>query len=90
MDGLLAAELIEAAPVLTAIKMTDISIKNDIVNFGIGEVVTTPNLGFSLKIVKVKTFDSDEGVNVSKLGIELANGKYGLIAKAFEHLTAIC
>lgn len=106
IDGLLAAELIEAAPVLKAIKMTDISIENDVLNFGIGQVATRANLGFSLKVVKVKTFGSDTvildrelsasevsvtatatgseaGVNVSKLGVELANGKYSLTAKAF-------
>ena len=106
IDGVLAAELIEAAPVLKAIKMTDISIENDVLNFGIGKVETRANLGFSLKVVKVKTFGSDTvildrdlatsevevtttaagsaaGVNVSKLGVELSNGKYSLTAKAF-------
>lgn len=106
IDGVLAAELVEAAPVLKAIKMTDISIENGVLNFGIGQVATRANLGFSLKVVKVKTFGSDTvildrellasevevtttatgsdaGVNVSKLGVELANGKYSLTAKAF-------
>lgn len=59
IDGVLAAELIEAAPVLKAIKMTDISIENDVLSFGIGQVETRANLGFSLKVVKLKTFGSD-------------------------------
>ncbi len=106
IDGVLAAELIEAAPVLKAIKMTDISIENGVLNFGIGQVESRANLGFALKVVKVKTFGSDTvildrellasevevtatstgsaaGVNVNKLGVELANGKFSLTAKAF-------
>lgn len=106
IDGVLAAELIEAAPVLKAIKMTDISIENGVLNFGIGQVESRANLGFALKVLKVKTFGSDTvildrellasevevtatstgsaaGVNVNKLGVELANGKFSLTAKAF-------
>lgn len=107
IDGLLAAELIEAAPVLKAIKMTDISVENGVLNFDIGPVASMDNLGFSLKVVKVKTFGSDTtlldrellaseievkaasegastaGVNVSKLGVELAGGKFSLTAKTF-------
>lgn len=107
IDGLLAAELVEAAPVLKAIKMTDISIEDGVLNFNIGPVATLENLGFSLKVVKNKTFGSDTtlldrellasevevkaasegastaGVNVSKLGVELAGGKYSLTAKTF-------
>lgn len=107
IDGLLAAELVEAAPVLKAIKMTDISVEDGVLNFNIGPVATMANLGFSLKVVKVKTFGSDTtlldrellasevevkaategastaGVNVSKLGVELADGKFSLTAKTF-------
>jgi len=107
IDGLLAAELVEAAPVLKAIKMTDISVENGVLNFNIGPVASMDNLGFSLKVVKVKTFGSDTtlldrellaseievkaasegastaGVNVSKLGVELADGKFSLTAKTF-------
>lgn len=107
IDGLLAAELVEAAPVLKAIKMTDISVENGVLNFNIGPVASMDNLGFSLKVVKVKTFGSDTtlldrellaseievkaasegastaGVNVSKLGVELAGGKFSLTAKTF-------
>lgn len=59
LDGLLAVELVEAAPVLNAIKMTNISVKDGVLNFNIGPVATTENLGFDLKIVKNKTFGSD-------------------------------
>lgn len=107
IDALLAAELIEAAPVLKAIKMTDISVEDGTLNFNIGPVASMDNLGFSLKVVKVKTFGSDTtlldrelaaseievkassegsssaGVNVSKLGVELSNGKFSLTAKAY-------
>lgn len=107
IDGLLAAELVEAAPVLKAIKMTNISVKDGVLNFNIGPVASMDNLGFSLKIVKVKTLGSDTtlldrellasevevnassegastaGVNVSKLGVELENGKFSLTAKTF-------
>lgn len=107
IDGLLAAELVEAAPVLKAIKMTDISVENGVVNFNIGPVASMDNLGFELKVVKVKTFGSDTtlldrellasevevkassegastaGVDVSKLGVELENGKFSITAKAF-------
>lgn len=107
IDGLLAAELVEAAPVLKAIKMTDISVENGVLNFNIGPVASMDNLGFELKVVKMKTFGSDTtlldrellaseievkassegastaGVDVSKLGVELANGKFSLTAKTF-------
>lgn len=107
IDGLLAAELIEAAPILKAIKMTDISVENGLLNFNIGPVASMDNLGFSLKVVKVKTFGSDTnlldrellaseievkaasegastaGVDVSKLGVKLEDGKFSITAKAF-------
>lgn len=57
IDALLAAELIEAAPVLKAIKMNDISIANGVLNFNMGP--TSSNLGYALKIEKVKFLGSD-------------------------------
>lgn len=59
IDAVLAAELVEAAPVLKAIKMTNISIENGILNFDMGPVASLANIGFSLKVVKNKTFGSD-------------------------------
>jgi hypothetical protein len=54
MDGLYAVELIEAAPVLKALKMTNISIENSILSFGLGPVANRANIGFSLVVVKKK------------------------------------
>lgn len=59
IDALLAAELVEAAPVIKAIKMSDIAIDNGILNFNIGPVASVANIGFELKVVKMKTFGSD-------------------------------
>lgn len=59
MDAVLAAELIEAAPVLKALKMTNIAMENGVLNFDIGPVENRANIGFALKVVKVKTFGSD-------------------------------
>ena len=54
MDGLFAIELIEAAPVLKAMTMTNISIENSILSFGMGPVASRANIGFSLVVVKKK------------------------------------
>lgn len=54
MDGLFAVELIEAAPVLKAMTMTNISIENSILSFGMGPVASRANIGFSLVVVKKK------------------------------------
>ena len=59
LDAVLAAELIEAAPVLKALKMTTISMNDGILNFDLGPVESRSNIGIDLKIVKVKTFGSD-------------------------------
>jgi hypothetical protein len=59
MDAVLAAELVEASPVLKAINMSDISMNNGVLNFNLGPVEARDNIGFSLKVVKVKTFGSD-------------------------------
>lgn len=106
MDALLAAELVEAAPLLKAVKMEGISVSNGMVNLNLGPVDTLANLGIELTIVKKKTFGSDKvlfdrelsaseiavtptasgadaGINVSKLGVELEDGKFSITAKAF-------
>ena len=54
MDAFYGVELIEAAPVLKALKMTNISIENDVLSFKLGEIVNRTNIGFSLNIVKKK------------------------------------
>ncbi len=59
IDGLLAVELIEAAPVLSSLKMTDISVANPILNFTVAPITNASNLAFSVEVVKVKTFGAD-------------------------------
>jgi hypothetical protein len=60
MDALYSVELIESVPVLKALKMTDISLSNDVLTFGLGPVNNNPNVAFSLNIEKKKLFGSDE------------------------------
>lgn len=60
IDALLAAELVEAAPILKAVKMDGISVENGVLNLNLGPVETLSNLGIELKIVKKKTFGSDK------------------------------
>lgn len=59
IDGLLAAELIEAAPVLNALKMTNIALNDGVLKFDMGPVENRANIGFNLKVVKTKTLGSD-------------------------------
>jgi hypothetical protein len=59
IDALLVAELVEAAPLLKAMNMSEISMFNGVLNFDIGEVESQKNLGFSLKIMKLKRLGSD-------------------------------
>lgn len=54
IDGLYAIELIEAAPVLKALTMTNISLENSVLSFGMGPVANRANIGFSLVVVKKK------------------------------------
>jgi hypothetical protein len=59
IDANYSVELIEAAPVLKALNMTNISIENSVLNFNLGLVTTTKNIGFSLKVLKKKVFGDD-------------------------------
>lgn len=59
IDGLLAIELVEAAPVLKAIKLTGISVKDSVLNLNLGPIESRENINFSLKIAKKKTLGSD-------------------------------
>lgn len=106
IDGLLSVELIEAAPVLATLKMTDISVNNPVLNFKVPAITDSSNLAFSLEVLKVKTFGADTnlltkdflpsevsintvtdgsevGIDLSKQGLELENGKFSLTAKIF-------
>lgn len=59
IDGLLAVELVEAAPVLKAVKMSDIALNGSELNFTVGQAETRANIGFSLKVEHKKLFGSD-------------------------------
>ncbi len=60
MDALYSIELIESTPVLKALKMTNISLSNSILTFGLGPVNNNPYVAFSLNVEKKKFFGSDE------------------------------
>jgi hypothetical protein len=59
IDGLLAIELIEAAPVLKSFSMNNIELYNDVLTFNIGPVNKPEYLGFSLYITKQRVLASD-------------------------------
>jgi hypothetical protein len=52
LDGLYAIELAEAAPVLAALDMKGLSYERGVLNFAIGEVSSTENVGFSLNVMR--------------------------------------
>lgn len=52
LDGLFAVDLVEAAPVLAALSMKELSYENGALNFGLGNVTSTKNVGFSLNVTK--------------------------------------
>ena len=58
IDGLLAVELVEAAPILKAVKMSDIALNGSELNFTVGQAETRANIGFSLKVEHKKLFGS--------------------------------
>lgn len=59
IDGLYAIELVEAAPVLKTLKMTNISLAKSVLSFDIGPVANRANIGFSLNVTQVRTLASD-------------------------------
>jgi hypothetical protein len=59
IDALYAVELVEAAPVLKALTMTNISIENSILSFIMGPVADRANIGFSLNVTHKKILASD-------------------------------
>lgn len=52
MDASYEVSLVEAAPVVKALEMTDISLKNSVLNFKIGPVEVPELIGFSLEVKK--------------------------------------
>lgn len=59
IDGVYAVEMIEAAPVLKALTMTNISLSNSVLNFDLGPVASRANIAFSLDVTKKRTLASD-------------------------------
>lgn len=72
IDAVYAVELVEAAPVLKAIKMTNIQMNDDVLNFDIGEVSARNNLEFSLKVERKKLLGSDTVLLDRKLSVDEA------------------
>lgn len=60
IDGLYAIEMIEAAPVLKAFKMSDITLQKRVLKFNMGPVVDASNIAFSLNVTKKRTLGSDD------------------------------
>ena len=59
IDALYAIELIESAPVLKALVMTNISLQKSVLSFGLGPISSRANIGFSLNVTHKKTLASD-------------------------------
>jgi hypothetical protein len=59
IDGLLAVDMIEAAPVLNTLKMSKIAFKNDTLNYNLGPIAGRASFGYSLKAVKNRRVGSD-------------------------------
>ncbi len=97
IDGVIAVELVEAAPLLSAVKMDSLSVVNDALRFSTNKM---ENIGLSLAVEQKKVFGdelifsrslTDEEVTVNgdqaevrflRLGFELGKGKYEFTAKA--------
>lgn len=62
IDALYVAELVEAAPILSALKMTNIAIVDSALKFKLGTVADTKNLSFKLTIVKERFLGSDKTI----------------------------
>jgi len=59
IDASYALNLVEAAPVVKALEMTDISLKNSVLNFKMGPVEVRDLIGFSLEVKKSPILGSD-------------------------------
>lgn len=59
IDGLYAIELVEAAPVLKALKLTNISLSKSVLSFDLGPVAERSQIGFSLEVIQKRTLASD-------------------------------
>jgi hypothetical protein len=100
-----SAQLIEAAPIMKALSMTNISLKDNVLSFTMGPIAAQEMLTFHLNVKKAPLLGSDTvlfdrdlapsdmdlkiteansvaGVNIEKLGIQLASGRNLLTATA--------
>jgi hypothetical protein len=59
IDALYATELIESAPILKALEMSKISLKDNALTVNMGPMNSRDNIAFSLKIVKKRALASD-------------------------------
>lgn len=59
IDASYALNLVEAAPVVKALEMTDISLKNSVLNFKMGPVEVRDLIGFSLEVKKSPILGTD-------------------------------
>lgn len=59
IDGLFAVEMIEAAPILKSLQMTNITLKEKVLTFKIGPVTNAANIGFSLNVTQKRALASD-------------------------------
>jgi hypothetical protein len=59
IDAVLAAELIEAAPVLKALEVSNISMRDSVLSFKTGPVAAPSNIGYHLTVKKAPVLGSD-------------------------------
>lgn len=106
VKGSYTAELVEAAPVLKALDITNISMSDSVVNFKMGPIAELGLIGFKLNVTKAPIvgsntvlFDrelntvefqlntnaenSDIGVDLKRIGVELTSGRFTITSTAF-------
>lgn len=59
IEAAYTAELVEAADALSALQMTNISLRNNVLNFSIGKLSAPEQIGFHLKVKKAPVLGSD-------------------------------
>lgn len=59
IDAVLATELVEAAPVLKALEVNSITMKNPVLTFTTGPVTNAKNIGYHLTVKKAPVIGSD-------------------------------
>jgi hypothetical protein len=59
MDALYAIDMIEAAPILKSLQMSEVSLNNSVLSFGLGPINNRENIAFSLNVEKRKFLAKD-------------------------------